>query len=98
MRTLRDPLMVIRGILTDRRRRGVRVGPYRLWLEVLDPIAILYQQFQLLDKPFIYAFSYEDLVADTGGELRKVCDFLGVDFSPALATPRSSESPSSPRP
>ncbi len=35
---------------------------------------------------------FEDLVADPEGELRGICDFLGIDYAPAMAEPYQDKS------
>jgi hypothetical protein len=40
-----------------------------------------------LRRDQFYELYYEDLVADPEAELRRLCDFIGEDYAPAMAAP-----------
>jgi sulfotransferase family protein len=84
---IRDPLMVTRAVLNDRRRKGVRLGVWDIIHQTLDPLRVLKAQAELICSPDIYAVAYEDLVENTAGTIRLVAAHLGVKDEPALHRP-----------
>jgi hypothetical protein len=84
---LRNPLMVTRAVLNDRRRKQRRLSLREIWHETMDPIKVLLGQKSLMGDPRIVAISYEDLVADPQGTMRKVADFLAIPNGPYLTQP-----------
>ncbi len=84
---LRDPRMVTRSVITERRRRKVSLGTWELFQQVLESTRNLYHQLDLVGKPGICAITYEDLVANPEKMMRHVAGFLGVEYSPAFHRP-----------
>jgi hypothetical protein len=84
---LRDPLMVTRAILNDRRRRGVRLKIRRIAREMLDAFRVVKAQTNYLEDPRILAIAYEDLVVDTRAVMRRVADFLRLPYSEHFERP-----------
>ena len=84
---LRDPRMVTRSVITERRRRKVRLGAWDLFQQVLESTRNLYHQFDMVGQPGICAITYEDLVANPGKMMTQVAEFLGVEYSPAFQSP-----------
>lgn len=84
---VRDPLMVTRAVLNDRRRKKVRLSIREIVHQALDPLAVVTAQAKYLNDPYVHVLAYEDLVADTDKEMRKVAAFLGIPYSPVLAAP-----------
>jgi len=83
----RDPLMVTRAVLNDRRRKGVQPSLRKIVYETCDPMRAVTAQARLLDDPNIFAIAYEDLIADTAGTMARVAAFLGVDYTPVFEAP-----------
>lgn len=83
----RDPLMVTRAVLNDRRRKGRRLTLTEIAYETLEPMKVVTTQARMLDAPDIHAVAYEDLVADTPGVMAGVARFLGVPPNPVFETP-----------
>ena len=79
---VRNPLLVTRSVLTNRRRKGDQLNTNSIIREIIDPIEVLYQQSQFLDDPNIYFVSYEKI---TGGYLKEnmmgICKYLGIPYS-----------------
>jgi hypothetical protein len=84
---LRNPLMITRAVLNDRRRKQRRLSLREIWHETMDPIRVLRAQKSLLGDPRIVTISYEDLVADPQGTMGKVAGFLGIPNGPYLTRP-----------
>lgn|GEM_PF-1861503 len=82
---VRDPGMVTRSVLLDRRRKGIRLGAREILFQVRSPMDVLYAQTQLLDDPAIHFTTYEWL---TGGflqhEMKAICRYLGIAHTPVL--------------
>ena len=83
----RDPLMVTRAVLNDRRRKDRRLSLAAIAHEVLEPMKVVTAQARMLDAPDIHAVAYEDLVADTHAVMAGVARFLGVAPNPVFETP-----------
>ena len=85
---LRNPRMVTRSVLMDRRRKQFRMSWKRLIKEIRDPIRVLYEQLLFLKDPNVFFITYEDL---TGSEVRNtmqpVAKFLGIPYSEVFERP-----------
>lgn len=84
---LRDPLMVTRAVLNERRRLGHRPGLIELVREAVDPMKVVTAQAKWLDDPAVTAIAYEDLVTDTPVVMRRVAAALGIEEGPFLSRP-----------
>jgi hypothetical protein len=83
----RDPRMVTRAVLNDRRRKGRRLSWLEITHQTLDPMRVVTAQSRLLDDNGVLLIAYEDLVADTAGVMGKVAAFLGVKNTPVFEAP-----------
>jgi len=83
----RDPLMVTRAVLNDRRRKGTRLSLRQIAHQTLDPMRVVTAQSRLLDDRDVFLIAYEDLVADTAGVMAEVAGFLGVSNTPKFNAP-----------
>ena len=83
----RDPLMVTRAVLNDRRRKGVRLSLRAIAHQALDPMRVVAAQSRLLADRDVFLIAYEDLVADTAGVMAQVAGFLGVSSTPEFEAP-----------
>lgn len=83
----RDPRMVTRAVLNDRRRQGLQLSLRQIVHETLDPMRVVTAQSRLLGDPGTLTIAYEDLVADTPGAMATVAGFLGIPYSDRLAIP-----------
>ncbi|MDF3074815.1 MAG: hypothetical protein K0S54_2482 [Alphaproteobacteria bacterium] len=84
---VRNPLMVTRAVLNDRRRKQRRLSLREIWRETMDPIKVLLAQKSLLGDPHVVAIAYEDLVANPQGTMRKVANFLAIPNGSYLTLP-----------
>jgi hypothetical protein len=84
---VRDPFMVTRAVLNDRRRKGVRLSVWEIIHQTLDPLRVLKAQAELMCSPDIYAVAYEDLVENTAGTMSLIAANLGIQDDPALHHP-----------
>jgi sulfotransferase family protein len=84
---LRDPLMVTRAVLNDRRRKGRSLSALYVMGETLDPLRVIAAQERHLSEEDVFAIAYEDLVADPASTMRRVAAFLDVPFTHVLTRP-----------
>jgi hypothetical protein len=84
---VRDPRMVTRAVLNDRRRKGRRLSWRKLVRETLDPLKVVAEQSKSLGDPYVMLIAYEDLVVDTAAVMAEVARFLGAANSPRFAVP-----------
>ncbi|WP_170984256.1 sulfotransferase [Rhodoligotrophos defluvii] len=84
---VRDPLMITRAVLQDRRRKSIRLPFRRILYETLDPLRVVASQAKYLTDSDVLVISYEHLVRDPKAVMGRVADFLGIDWFPNLAVP-----------
>jgi hypothetical protein len=84
---MRNPLMVTRAVLNDRRRKQRRLSVREIVRETLDPIRVSLAQKAMLGRPEILTISYENLVAHPRRTMRQVAAFLGIEDGSYLAQP-----------
>lgn len=84
---LRDPLMVTRAVLNDRRRKERELSAWQIARETIDPLRVVATAARHLDDPGTFAIAYEDLVSDPPRTMRRVTDFLGIPFDEILTRP-----------
>ena len=79
---VRDPLMITRSVILQRKRRGTRLGLKKLFYETVDPLKVLSHIYRRLDDESVHFVSYENI---TGGgldeEMKGVCRYLGISFN-----------------
>ncbi|MCB1377026.1 MAG: sulfotransferase [Alphaproteobacteria bacterium] len=83
----RDPLMVVRSVLHDRRRVNQRPSIWNIIKQTYDPMAVNATVARLATNKDVHVLSYEDLVATPEATMRKVADFLGIAFTAKLTQP-----------
>jgi hypothetical protein len=84
---LRDPLMVTRAVLNDRRRKKRRLSAVEIVRETADPMRVTAAQGRHLVDPQVFAVAYEDVVADTPAAMRRIAAFLDIPFEEILLRP-----------
>jgi hypothetical protein len=84
---LRDPLMVTRAVLNDRRRKERELSVWQIARETIDPLRVVATAARHLDDPRTFAIAYEDLVSDPPRTMKRVADFLGIPFDEILTRP-----------
>jgi hypothetical protein len=84
---LRNPLMVTRAVLNDRRRKQRRLPIAEIVRETWDPLKVLRAQQALLHRPEIVAVAYERLVADPASAMAKIAAFLQIENGAYLTMP-----------
>lgn len=83
----RRPLSVIRSILNDRRRRGIRPSLWRIVQHVFQSVRVDRDIHSLAGHSWAVLVTYEDLVRTPAAELQRVCAFLGIELMPGLLVP-----------
>lgn len=84
---VRDPLMVARAVINDRKGKEIRLSLRQIVHQTLDPMRVIAAQSKYLRDPYVHILAYEDLVDDTEGAMAKVAAFLGISYSPVFTTP-----------
>ena len=84
---LRDPQMVTRAVLNDRRRKERELSVWQIARETIDPLRVVATAARHLGEAQTFAITYEDLVADTPGTMKRVAGFLGIPFDDILTRP-----------
>lgn len=83
----RRPLSVIRSILNDRRRKGIRPSLWRIVQQVFQSVRVDQDIRSLAGHSWAVLVTYEDLVRTPAAELQRVCAFLGIELMPGLLVP-----------
>lgn len=84
---MREPLMVTRAVLNDRRRKERKLSLREIIRETLDPMRVVAAQAKHLGDPDVHIVSYEHLVADTEAVMRGIAAFLGIPYDDILTRP-----------
>ncbi|MEX2298756.1 MAG: sulfotransferase [Dongiaceae bacterium] len=84
---LRNPLMVTRAVLQDRRRKDRRLGIADIVRETADPMRVVAAQSRHLGDPRLLAIAYEDMVTDTPATMGRIAAFFGIPFDEILLRP-----------
>jgi hypothetical protein len=84
---LRDPAMITRAVLNDRRRKERRLSAFQIARETIDPLRVVSAEARHLRDPATFAIAYEDLVGDTAATMRRVAAFLEIPLSDVLTRP-----------
>ena len=84
---LRDPLMVTRAVLNDRRRKERELSIFEIARETIDPLRVVATAARHLEDKGTLAVTYEDLVSDTPATMKRVAGFLGIPFDEVLTHP-----------
>ena len=83
----RDPLMTVRAVLNDRRRKGVRLSLSEIAEETRQAMKAAASQARLIGDSDVHAVAYEDLVADTPRVMAGIARFLGVPYADIFSRP-----------
>lgn len=81
---VRDPLMVASSILRERRRRGLKQSSGKLLNQIHSGFKTLEDQLKYQHDPNVHFLKYENLIEHTEVEMRKICDFIGIEFDEML--------------
>jgi hypothetical protein len=83
---VRNPNFIVRSILLDRRRKGVRLRLPQIWKECLEAQTIINYAFHhALKNETVVA--YEHLTANTESEMQRIAKSLDLPFEEILTTP-----------
>lgn len=84
---LRDPAMVTRARLNDRRRKKIHLSLRKIVDYTLDPLRVVKTQAKRLGDADTLGIAYEDVVADTPGAMARVARFLDIPYDPVFERP-----------
>lgn len=84
---LREPAMVTRALLNDRRRKNIRPSLRKIVEYTLNPLRVVKTQAKRLGDGDTLGVAYEDVVADTPGAMARVARFLDIPYDPVLERP-----------
>lgn len=82
----RDPRFVVRSILMDRQRKGISLKNSQVWYECVKAQKIVDFIFQQAENG-AFVISYETLTKNTEATMRRVVDYLQLDFAPIYCEP-----------
>jgi hypothetical protein len=81
---IRNPLMVASSILRERRKRGLIQPASKLMKQIESGFLILEKQLNYVNDPSFHFLKYENLIDDTVTEMKKICQFLQIEFDEDL--------------
>ncbi len=84
---LRDPAMVTRSVILDRRRKGRKLSVREIYDQTKAPIKVLSEQLSMVGTPGMHFVHYEKLTENPGDVMRQICDFLGVEHKESFGYP-----------
>lgn len=84
---LRHPLMVVRSVILDRRRKNVRLGFRSIYREVAECFRVLNAQVEYVGESGVMFITYERLTEDPEREMRRSCKFLDIDYHHVFSHP-----------
>lgn len=82
----RDPRFVVRSILLDRKRKGIQLKASQIWLECVKTQKAVDFVFEQATKGQ-FVITYENLTTNTEAVMRKLAEYLEVDFEPIFCEP-----------
>ncbi len=83
----RNPKFITKAVFTDRKRRKIKISLKKKILETIEPQVILSQIRNYKDNKNVYIINYEDLISNSEFEIKKVCDFLNLDYLKKYSIP-----------
>jgi hypothetical protein len=83
----RDPMMIVRSILTQARRQNEHMPIKRIHKEVKTAIFSIHRMQRHINSSYVYAITYESLTASTDQTVKNVCKFLDITDENKLLYP-----------
>lgn len=84
---IREPLMVTRSVLRNRRKEGRKLSFRDIYKQVKDPYDVLNMQLKYLGDPSFCFVTYDGLTNDPRRTMKHICSYLGIDYVDVLSTP-----------
>jgi hypothetical protein len=84
---IRNPLMVTRSVLRNRRNKGIILSFMDIYKQVKDPFRVLSVQSKLFGDPTFCCISYEELTAQPKRVMSYICRHLNIQFADNFTTP-----------
>jgi hypothetical protein len=84
---VRNPSMVTRAVLQDRRRKGRSLSVWEIIKQTYEPIAIVASIKRMIDEKHVFTISYEELVTDTRATMRRLAEWLDISYGQFLTSP-----------
>jgi hypothetical protein len=82
---VREPIFVVRSIITDRRRKNETMSSGQIWRECREAQNIINRAFEYSDREMMV--TYENLTNNVESEMKRVVEHLGIGFDKVLTTP-----------
>lgn len=83
----RDPLMIVRSIITDAKKRGEFVTWKRIKIHLYKSIKAQMIMQKYLSKPYVTHVKYEQLTENPEKWMRAISDFLEIRYDSKLSIP-----------
>lgn len=83
----REPLMIVRSILNQSKRKNEPVPLRRIHKEVKTALYSLKRMERYLNTNYVHALTYESLTENTEKEVKSICRFLQIDYEQNLTYP-----------
>jgi hypothetical protein len=84
---VRNPLMIVRSIIIDGRKKQQRMGFNRILKEVRTASRSLQRIKKHTHKPYCFTVVYEELTENPNTVMKDLCEFLEIGFSEILTQP-----------
>jgi hypothetical protein len=79
---IRDPKMITRSIITDRKRRlNKKISFVTIIKEIFESVRNIFAQIEYLSKSNTLIICYENLIYNVDNTMRDICRFLNINFS-----------------
>jgi hypothetical protein len=82
---VREPVFVVRSIITDRRRKNQTMSAGQIWRECREAQNIISAAFEYSHRELMV--TYENLTTDVESEMKRVAEYLGISDEKCLTNP-----------
>ena len=83
---VRNPRFIVRSIILDRRRKGIRLSFWKIWKECEAAQNIVSAAFSEKSNCDVIVY-YEQLTRNTPAEMQRIAAAIGIDCEEKLSTP-----------
>jgi len=83
----RNPKFITKAVFTDRKRRKIKISLKKKILETIEPQIILSLIGNYKQNENVYILNYEELISNTEAEIKKICNFLNIEYLKKYSIP-----------